>query len=62
MQFEFDLNEALRNQERSDRNNIEVMKEQGKNKRENTKRFESSGNDILGGGIGLDDFTPQVGN
>ena len=62
MQFEFDLNEALRNQERSDRNNIEVMKEQGKNKRENTKRFESSGNDILGGGVGLDDFTPQVGN
>jgi hypothetical protein len=62
MQFEFDLNEALRDQERSDRNNIEVMKEQGKNKRENTKRFESSGNDILGGGVGLDDFTPQVGN
>ena len=62
MQFEFDLNEALRNQERSDKNNIEIMKEQGKNKRENTKRFESSGNDILGGGIGLDDFTPQVGN
>ena len=26
------------------------------------KKFESSGNDILGGGMGLDKFSPQVGN
>ena len=26
------------------------------------KRFESSGNDILGGGIGLEGFDPQIGN
>ena len=26
------------------------------------KRFESSGNDILGGGLGLDSFDPQIGN
>ena len=29
---------------------------------ENTKKFESSGNDVLGGGLGLDKFTPQIGN
>ena len=26
------------------------------------KKFESSGNDILGGGLGLDKFNPQIGN
>ena len=26
------------------------------------KRFESSGNDILGGGLGLEGFEPQIGN
>ena len=26
------------------------------------KKFESSGNDILGGGVGLDKFNPQIGN
>jgi hypothetical protein len=26
------------------------------------KKFESSGNDILGGGMGLDKFNPQIGN
>ena len=25
-------------------------------------KFESSGNDILGGGMGLDKFNPQIGN
>ena len=25
------------------------------------KKFESSGNDVLGGGLGLDKFTPQIG-
>tara|TARA_R100001594_G_scaffold23408_2_gene45588 strand:+ start:836 stop:3250 length:2415 start_codon:yes stop_codon:yes gene_type:complete len=29
---------------------------------ETTKKFESSGNDILGGGLGLDKFNPQIGN
>ena len=66
MQFEFDLNESLRQEERSDNMNMEKMKEDGKDKREKvkagTKKFESSGNDILGGGLGLDKFNPQIGN
>ncbi len=66
MQFEFDLNTSLRDQERASTEKIEGMKEQGKDKRENVKasakKFESSGNDILGGGMGLDKFTPQIGN
>ena len=45
---------------------VEAMKEKGKDKREKVKqkpkRFESSGNDILGGGMGLDKFNPQIGN
>ena len=73
MQFEFDLNERLRGEERSDgrderheKQGLEVMKEEGKDRREDkkqgVKRFESSGNDILGGGMGLDKFNPQIGN
>ena len=66
MQFEFDLNESLRNQERQSTEKLETMKEAGKDKRENIKqapkKFESSGNDILGGGMGLDKFNPQIGN
>jgi len=66
MQFEFDLNESLRNQERQSTEKLEGMKEAGKDKRENIKqapkKFESSGNDILGGGMGLDKFNPQIGN
>jgi hypothetical protein len=66
MQFEFDLNESLRNKERQSTEKLEGMKEAGKDKRENIKqapkRFESSGNDVLGSGIGLDKFTPQIGN
>ena len=69
MQFEFDLNQQLRGQERSDSMNLEKMREDGKDRREavkegggTAKRFESSGNDILGGGMGLDKFTPQIGN
>ena len=65
MQFEFDLNTSLRNQERASTERVEGMKEAGKDKRENVKasakKFESSGNDILGGGMGLDKFTPQIG-
>ena len=66
MQFEFDLNRSLRDQERASTEKMEGMKEQGKDKRETVKaeakKFESSGNDILGGGMGLDKFSPQTGN
>ena len=66
MQFEFDLNQSLRDQDRDSTEKLEGMKEAGKDKRENMKqepkRFESSGNDILGGGMGLDKFNPQIGN
>ena len=37
---------------------LEVQKQTGRP----TKKFESSGNDILGGGLGLDKFSPQIGN
>ena len=66
MAYEFELNQKLRSQERSQTMNVEQMKEAGKDRRENmkqtSKKFESSGNDILGGGMGLDKFNPQVGN
>ena len=69
MQFEFDLNQQLRSDDRQSTKEIEEMRELGKDKRERvknqqqtTKKFESSGNDILGGGMGLDKFNPQVGN
>jgi len=66
MQYEFELNSILRDQERSSSERIEGMKEKGKDKREkvkaSAKKFESSGNDVLGGGVGLDDFNPQIGN
>ena len=66
MQFEFDLNQSLRDQERQSTEKLEGMKEAGKDKRENVKasakKFESSGNDILGGGVGLNNFNPQIGN
>ena len=65
MQFEFDLNEQLRNQERSDTKDVEQMKEDGKNTREkaklDSKRFESAGNDTIGSGMGVSDFTPKIG-
>ncbi len=65
MQFEFDLNEQLRNQERSDTKDLEQMKEDGKNVREkakiDSKRFESAGNDTIGSGMGVSNFTPQIG-
>ena len=71
MAYEFELNNKLRNQERLDNRDLEGMKERGKDKREEmkqtskpnqAKKFESSGNDILGGGMGLDKFNPQIGN
>jgi hypothetical protein len=65
MQFEFDLNSQLRDTERQETRDIESMKEQGKDRRENmkqtSKKFESSGNDILEGGMRLSDFNPQIG-
>ena len=36
---------------------LEVQKQVGRP----TKKFESSGNDILGGGLGLDKFNPKIG-
>jgi len=66
MMYEFELNQKLRDQERESSEKMEVMKEHGKDRREKVKqtpkKFESSGNDILGGGMGLDKFTPQIGN
>jgi hypothetical protein len=71
MTYEFELNQQIQEETRKETRNLETMKEGGKNKREamkqeNTKKppkkFESSGNDILGGGMGLDKFTPQIGN
>ena len=65
MAYEFELNQRIQQQTRSDNMNIERMKEDGKNTREKakqtSKKFESSGNDILGGGMGLDKFNPQIG-
>ena len=65
MAYEFELNQQVQQQTRSDNMNIERMKEDGKNTREKakqtSKKFESSGNDILGGGMGLDKFNPQIG-
>ena len=66
MMYEFELNQKLRDQERESTEKMEVMKESGKDRREKVKqtpkKFESSGNDILGGGMGLDKFNPQIGN
>ena len=62
MAYEFELNQKMNSQDQSQTMNLERMKEDGKDRRENAKRFESSGNDILGGGMGLDKFTPQIGN
>jgi len=62
MQYEFELNQQLREQERGDKMQVTRFKEEAKDKRETAKKFESSGNDILGSGIGLDKFNPQVGN
>ncbi len=62
MQFEFELNQKLRDQERGQAMKLEQVKQDGKVKQEQAKKFESSGNDILGSGVGLDKFNPQVGN
>jgi hypothetical protein len=58
MQYEFELNQKLNNATQA----ADIAKEDRKDKREKTKQFESSGNDILGSGIGLDKFNPSIGN
>jgi len=66
MAYEFELNQQIRGKEKEQAMGMEKMKEDGKDRRENmkqtSKKFESSGNDILGGGMGLDRFNPQIGN
>ena len=71
MAYEFELNQKIRNQESIEKRDSEKRKEEGLDKREvmkqtnspkPAKKFESSGNDILGGGMGLDKFNPQIGN
>jgi len=71
MTYEFELNQQIQQQSRNENRGLEAMKEGGKDRREAMKqqnvkkapkKFESSGNDILGGGLGLDKFNPQIGN
>jgi len=50
-----DNRKAMEGKQKSE---LEVVKQRGRP----SKAFESSGNDILGGGMGLDKFNPQVGN
>ena len=61
MAYEFELNQQLREQDRGQAMKLEQVKQDGKVKQEQAKKFESSGNDILGGGVGLDKFNPQIG-
>ncbi len=65
MSFEFELNERAQGRSHDQSISLENMKEQGKDRREkmkeDTKRFESSGNDVLGG-INTGNFNPKIGN
>jgi hypothetical protein len=65
MMFEFELNERNQDKSHQESMNLENLREQGKDRREkmkeDTKRFESSGNDVLGG-INMGGLGPQVGN
>ena len=65
MSFEFELNERAQGRSHDQSMSLENMKEQGKDRREkmkeDTKRFESSGNDVLGG-INTGNFNPKIGN
>ena len=65
MMFEFELNQKTQNKSHEENMNLENLKEQGKDRREkmkeDTKRFESSGNDVLGG-INTGNFKPKIGN
>ena len=59
--MEYDLSTG----KRQDDVGLEVMKEQGRDRRENMKQsgktFESAGNDLLEGGVRLSDFNPRIG-
>ena len=65
MSFEFELNERAQGRSHDQSMSLENMKEQGKDRREkmkeDTKRFESSGNDVLGG-VNTGNFNPKIGN
>ena len=65
MMFEFELSQKTQDKSHKESMNLENLKEQGKDRREKlkeeTKRFESSGNDVLGG-INMGGLGPQVGN
>jgi hypothetical protein len=52
MQLEFELNSQLQGSERASREKIADMK----NKGQEIKKFESSGNDIITGGVGLENL------
>ena len=56
MAFEFELNTRIKDQESQAAQKLEQTKEQVKAE---PKKFESSGNDIVGGGIGLGKFDPR---
>jgi hypothetical protein len=54
------VNIAMRDKAREDRKDARDQKAQAqKNQGESLKRFESSGNDVVGGGIGLERFDPR---
>jgi hypothetical protein len=56
MAFEFELNTRIKDQESQAAQKLEQTKEQVKAE---PKKFESSGNDIVGGGMGLGKFDPR---
>ena len=65
MDHEFQLNMQLNSMENESLEKRELKRDERADKRESTKKgeslkkFESSGNDVVGGGIGLDRFDPR---
>jgi len=63
MTYEFELNQRNQGKQHAENMNLENLKEQGKDRREkmkaNTKKFESAGNDVLGG-VNMSGFGPQI--
>jgi hypothetical protein len=70
MDHEFQINRRLRGMEnetldkrderKDDRlDQRERIKAEAKNQGESLKKFESSGNDVVGGGLGLERFNPR---
>jgi hypothetical protein len=54
------VNITMRDKAREDRKDARDMRAQAqKNQGESLKRFESSGNDVVGGGLGLERFNPK---